>query len=236
MKLDPKSSMALMIDLQEKLVPAMSDPVRLIERSVLFLRGLQICQIPVMVTRQYPKGLGDTVLPIRNILFPEQITFEATKPTESVLKSGKAEDPDREKKNSSGPVILGNFDCPDQVLELKQDRSAVDVYDKISFSCLDEPGLRSAVDRPEIRNIFVLGIEAHICVLQTIEDLLGLGKRVYYISDCMDSRVPLEKTVAEKRLIQAGAIPATSEMVLFELIRCAGSEQFKKISKLVTGR
>lgn len=67
MKLTPKNTTALIIDLQEKIVPAMDDDKRLIERSKFLLSGLAVYKIPVVQTRQYPKGLGDTLEEIREV-------------------------------------------------------------------------------------------------------------------------------------------------------------------------
>ncbi len=67
MKLTRSNTTALVIDLQEKLVPAMSDASRLAERSRLLLSGLAIYDVPIVVTRQYPKGLGDTLPEIKDV-------------------------------------------------------------------------------------------------------------------------------------------------------------------------
>ncbi|MBQ9874311.1 MAG: isochorismatase family protein [Thermoguttaceae bacterium] len=65
MKLTPDNAIALIVDLQEKLVPAMDDAPRLVARSKYLLEGLSVLQIPVVQTRQYPKGLGDTLAEIQ---------------------------------------------------------------------------------------------------------------------------------------------------------------------------
>ena len=65
MRLDWNNTLALAVDLQEKLVPAMAEIQRLVERSKFLLAGLAVYQIPIVHTRQYPKGLGDTLEEIR---------------------------------------------------------------------------------------------------------------------------------------------------------------------------
>ena len=65
MRLDWNNTLALAVDLQEKLVPAMAEIPRLVERSKFLLAGLAVYQIPIVHTRQYPKGLGDTLGEIR---------------------------------------------------------------------------------------------------------------------------------------------------------------------------
>ncbi len=77
MKLTENNTAALVIDLQEKLVPAMRNVPRLVERSRLLLSGLAIYDVPVVVTRQYPKGLGDTIPEIRDVS-ENATTFDKT--------------------------------------------------------------------------------------------------------------------------------------------------------------
>jgi len=61
MKITPENATALIIDLQEKIVPAISEPERLLERNRFLLDGLAVFDVPVVSTRQYPKGLGETL-------------------------------------------------------------------------------------------------------------------------------------------------------------------------------
>ncbi|HJZ67151.1 MAG TPA: isochorismatase family protein, partial [Blastocatellia bacterium] len=84
-----------------------------------------------------------------------------------------------------------------------------------------------------IKQVLVCGIEAHICVMQTGLDLLDRDFEVYLLVDCITSRAPENKQAALARLTQAGAIQATLEMVLFELMRTADSPQFEAIQKLI---
>jgi len=69
--------------------------------------------------------------------------------------------------------------------------------------------------------------------MQTSLDLIERGFEVYLLVDCITSRRPENKQAAVKRLVQAGAIEATVEMVLFEIMRTAESTQFKAIQQLV---
>jgi nicotinamidase-related amidase len=81
--------------------------------------------------------------------------------------------------------------------------------------------------------VILFGIETHVCVQQTALDLLGQGRTVVIIEDCVSSRSPNDKRVAIERMRQAGAVITTTESVLFELLRQAGTETFKQISALV---
>jgi nicotinamidase-related amidase len=106
----------------------------------------------------------------------------------------------------------------------------------IEKSCFSSCGAEDFIAQLTSRNVkqvLVCGIEAHICVLQTSLDLLARGFEVFLLVDCITSRRPENKQAALARLTQAGAIPATLEMVLFEMIRTADSPQFKTIQSLI---
>jgi nicotinamidase-related amidase len=79
----------------------------------------------------------------------------------------------------------------------------------------------------------VCGIEAHICVTQTVLDLLSRGVEVHLLVDCITSRKRESKEVALARLTQAGAVQSNLEMALFELMRTADSPQFKAVQSLI---
>lgn len=105
--------------------------------------------------------------------------------------------------------------------------------EKISFSCCDEPDFRMALEQSGRKKILICGIETHVCILQTALDLLHAGYLPVIVTDCVSSRREEDKRVALQRMGQEGAILTTSESLLFELTRFAGTEQFKAISKLV---
>ena len=83
------------------------------------------------------------------------------------------------------------------------------------------------------KNLLISGIEAHICILQTTLAALNRGYRVYLIEDTVSSRSIEDREIALKRLEQAGAIPSSVEMVLYELLRQAGSSTFKSILSII---
>ena len=66
-RLTAQNATALIVDLQEKIVPAMSDSEALLTRSKFFLGGLRAFDVPSVSTRQYPKGLGDTIIEIKSL-------------------------------------------------------------------------------------------------------------------------------------------------------------------------
>lgn len=105
--------------------------------------------------------------------------------------------------------------------------------EKISFSCLDEPLFNDQMKWLRKKFVIIAGIETHVCVLQTMEDLFEQGNIPVIVEDCVSSRNINDKKIAIARMRQEGAIITTSESILFELCRHAGNERFKAISGLV---
>ncbi len=114
--------------------------------------------------------------------------------------------------------------------------SAIDSFrylEKTTFSCLQCDEIAAWVKEQGKKNILVCGVEAHICVLQTVVDLLEEGYRVFVVADCVGSRVPFDKQIGLERMKAEGALLTTCEAALFELTGGAKSPHFKAISKLV---
>ena len=106
-------------------------------------------------------------------------------------------------------------------------------YEKMSFSCCDDPEILLQVNNLDRKNMIIAGIEAHVCVLQTAVDLLENGFLPVVVEDCVSSRKPGDKAVAIERMRQEGAVITTCESVLFELARVSGNDPFRAISALV---
>lgn len=175
MRIEREHTAALIVDFQERLVPAIADHEALMERVRILLRGLKALEIPMIVTQQYTKGLGMSV--------PE--VWEASGETEYL--------------------------------------------DKISFSALK-------VAEPKIHDkkyILVCGMEAHCCVLQTVIDLAGAGYVPVLVTDCIGSRRESDREMAIRRAEQEGAVLTSSEAILFELLKEAGTPLSKEILKIV---
>ena len=83
------------------------------------------------------------------------------------------------------------------------------------------------------KHIIVCGTEAHICVLQSVIDLLAEGYQVYLVEDCIASRKPADKETGIRRAMGEGALMTSAEAILFELTAIAGTPAFKQISRLV---
>ena len=108
--------------------------------------------------------------------------------------------------------------------------------EKITFSSWREQSFRMAVRETKASQIMIFGVETHICVEQTVLDMLSAGLEVYLISDCVGSRFDTDKETAIRRMEKAGAIVTTSEAALFELTEQGGTDEFKAISRLVKSR
>lgn len=178
--LDGAQTALAIIDVQEAFRGSISDFAELAARIALVAHAAQLLKIPLIVTEQYPKGLGHTANEIRAVL-------------------------------------------PDQL----------QIIEKTAFSSCGAQSFETELERTGARQILVCGIEAHICVNQTAHDLLARGFQVHLLTDCITARAPQNRQIALAKMQQSGAIPSSTEMALFELLRDARHEQFKSIQKLI---
>lgn len=169
---------AVAIDIQERLFPHIHENETLKKNIEILIDGLKALEVPISVTEQYKKGLGDTVEGVKERL----------------------------------------EGCP--------------AFEKMAFSCCDDQPFANAFDK-NTKFVILFGIEAHICLLQTAIDLKEQGYQPVIVEDCVSSRNPENKRIAINRMLQEGITVASTESVLFELCRVAGSDAFKTISKLI---
>lgn len=109
--------------------------------------------------------------------------------------------------------------------------------EKVRFSAVEALGWGTVTDSSSPRDqVVVAGVEAHVCVLQTVFDLLTAGWRVSVVADAVGSRYKASWKTALGRMADAGASITCTESVLFEWCEAAGSDEFRTISRLVTGR
>jgi len=101
---------------------------------------------------------------------------------------------------------------------------------KRAFSALKEHSVQVVAPQDQV---LVCGMEAHVCVLQTVLDLLEAGKQVFVVSDLVTSHDVANKVFALDRMKEAGAIIVTTEMVLFEWVKTAANESFRDMLRLV---
>ena len=169
----------LVVDIQERLLPAMFEPERVVANAVRLIRGARVLGLPVYVTEQYRKGLGATVPSVAEAI------------------------PD------FAPVA------------------------KMSFSAAGAPDLWNTFQTRQLGDLIVCGIEAHVCVCQTVLDLLETGFRPFVVADAVSSRTPENWRAGLERVRQAGGTLVSTEMALFELLDRAGTPEFRQILELV---
>jgi nicotinamidase-related amidase len=104
---------------------------------------------------------------------------------------------------------------------------------KTMFSCRECASLFSGLKSSGVQKLVVTGIEAHVCVAQTVMDVIADGFDAYLCVDAIGSRFAVDRETALRRLENAGAIPTTTEAVLFEWCEHAKHPAFKQISQLV---
>lgn len=168
------------IDIQEAFRSVIPDFETLAVRASVAVQGFQLLGRPVLVTEQYPKGLGPTAEEIRMVL------------------------------------PLGH-----------------EVYEKTTFSSCGASALVDRLNELDIKQVVVCGLETHICVDQTVHDLLYRGFQVHVLCDCVGSRFDYNRLAGLAKMIRSGAIESSIEMALFELMRDARHEQFKEIQALI---
>ena len=104
---------------------------------------------------------------------------------------------------------------------------------KFSFSCGGEPRFIEALDKLDRRQALVAGIETHVCVYQTVRDLLAAGCEVEVVGDAVSARTLENKAIGLEKMRGAGAAVTTVETALFELLKSADGPAFKDILRIV---
>jgi nicotinamidase-related amidase len=169
----------LIVDVQERLVSVMNARDIVTDNCLHLIELSKLLTIPVIVTEQYPKGLGQTVEKIRNALPPYQRV------------------------------------------------------EKLTFSCCDEPSFLDSIKRVNRKKLLLTGMETHICVLQTCIGLLQNGFNVHVVNDAVCSRKEDNRKTALEFMRDAGAVITCTETVLFQLLKIAGTEEFKAVSRRI---
>ncbi|MBF0258441.1 MAG: hydrolase [Desulfamplus sp.] len=104
---------------------------------------------------------------------------------------------------------------------------------KKSFSCCGDSQFMEKLNAINRKQVLLAGIETHICLYQTAVDLLGARYEVQVVSDCVSSRTKANKKIGIKRIVQAGGAATSTEMIIFELMKAAEGDAFKKMVKVV---
>ena len=177
--LNKSKTALLIIDIQDRLAAVMKHKEAVVTNCLHLIELSKMFNMPIVVTEQYPKGLGQTVEEIRKAL----------------------------------PVY--------QPIE------------KLTFSCCDEAAFINEIKKLNKKNIILTGMETHICILQTCIGLLENGFNVHLVKDAVCSRSKENWRTAYEFMRDAGAVITCTETVLFQLLKIAGTEEFKAISKRI---
>jgi nicotinamidase-related amidase len=182
-RLQPDTTAVIVIDVQERLAPAMPEHQYqdLLRSCRILLEGARQFSSPVLVTEQYPKGLGPTVVEIASALETLQVS-----PRE-----------------------------------------------KLSFSAWDDAGFADELRACNATAAVVIGMETHVCVYQTVRDLVQAGIEVHVPMDGVCSRRDDHRDAGIDLCVAAGAIRTTTESIAFDWLQVAGSDEFKALSKLI---
>jgi len=175
-KLDPARAALVVIDVQEAFRKAVPGFDRVAGATATLVAGAKAVGIPISVTEQYPKGLGETV-----------------------------------------PEVADRL--PDGVAPIE----------KLCFSAAEAEGF-NLEGRDQA---LVCGVETHVCVNQSVLDLIAQGLEVHVAEDAVGSRTHENKVVGLHKMERAGAVVTSVETALFELVGVAGTDEFRRVQKLI---
>jgi len=173
--LDRERAALVVVDVQEAFRPAVGEWEAVTANVAILVQGARALGLPINVTEQYPRGLGETV-----------------------------------------PEVAAHLD-------------GIEPLEKTAFSAVRAEGF----DLDGRDQALVCGIEAHVCVNQTVADLLEGGVQAHVAADAVTSRTALNRRLGLEKMEGSGAVLTSTEMALFELVGAAGSDEFKTIQKLI---
>jgi len=168
----------LVIDIQDRLCAGMRPDAlaRVVNRTIAAIEGAKVLGLPIIVTEQYPKGLGPTIK------------------------------------------------------EVKERVEGFSAVEKIEFSALVPLVREKLAARPQV---LVTGMESHICIFQTVRDLVDSGMQPFLATDAVTSRNAVDHEVGLQLCRDAGAQMTTVETALFDALGKAGGPAFKAVSQAV---
>jgi nicotinamidase-related amidase len=108
-----------------------------------------------------------------------------------------------------------------------------DVHEKMAFSAARNNEVESVLIGSRGHQVIVIGVETHVCIMQTVQDIQSQGRRAIVVEDCVSSRRESDKRTAIERMRVLGATITSAESLLFELMETASHPMFKQISALV---
>jgi len=178
-RLTDDRSVLVVVDIQEKFKDIIHGMGEVIARARRLVEFCQELDIPVLVTEQYPRGLGETVAAVRDGF------------------------------NGFDPV------------------------EKMHFSCAGSPDFNRALEKTRRDQVILCGIETHVCVYQTAADLLRAGRQVVVAADAVSSCSAANRQLGLDAMRALGVQVLGTQMLMFEILRVAGTERFRKVAPLL---
>lgn len=108
-------------------------------------------------------------------------------------------------------------------------------FEKLTFSCAADRRFTARLQVMGRPQVILCGIETHVCVYQTAFDLLALERQVAVAADAVSSRRPANREFGLARMRDLGAQIMPAEMIMFEILREAGTPEFKTVADLLKG-
>lgn len=182
-RLEPRETVVVVVDIQERLASAMppSRMEEVLRAATILVEAARLLGASVIVSEQYPKGLGATVAGLRERLRP---------------------------------------------------MAALHI-EKLEFSAVQAKGFVEALQNSRATSCVVLGMEAHVCVFQTVRDLVARYLDVHVAADGVCSRNEAHRELGLRLCERSGAILTTAETVVFDWLGSAENEVFRQVSRLV---
>jgi len=179
-QLERGETVLAIIDVQDVLMKKMNQEVgkHVIRNILTLLTFAKKMAIPILITEQYPQGLGKTVP------------------------------------------------------EIKMELGSILPIEKVSFSCCGVETFNEKLNQLARKQVILVGIETHVCVLQTANDLIQKDYGVHVVADAICSRKKLDWEIGLRWMEKRGAMISTTEIIAFQLLKEAGTEEFKGLSKL----
>ena len=104
---------------------------------------------------------------------------------------------------------------------------------KLHFNCCEVDAFEERLKSAGLNSIIVTGVESHICIFQTCVSLLERGYLVQVPQDAVDSRTEENWRVGLELMNKAGAIITSTEAVIYQILKKAGTKEFKKMLKIM---
>lgn len=178
-RLEQDRALLLVVDVQERFRAHIAGWDAMVAHVDALIRGCRALDVPVIVTEQYPKGLGHTIP------------------------------------------------------ELAESLDGIAPIEKRAFSSLGAAETRDQLDQYGRDQVIVCGIEAHVCVQQSVADILRSGRQAHVALDAIASRTNSSREIGVRRMRAAGMAPSGVELALFEMLESADHPAFKAVSAVV---